>query len=62
MSVLRLHAPATLALRRASTGGPSRRGGASSLLRVGQPTLSVLPMICNALAQRMAARAVTPRR
>jgi hypothetical protein len=61
MSVLRLHAPATLALRRASTGGPSCRGGASSLLRVGQPTLSVLPMI-RTLAQRMAARSATPRR
>jgi hypothetical protein len=61
MSVLRLHAPTPLALRRASTGGPSCRGGASSLLRVGQPTLSVLPMV-RTLAQRMAARSAAARR
>ena len=61
MSVLRLHAPATLALRRASTGGPSCRGGASSVLRIGQPTVSLLPMV-RTLAQRMAARDAANRR
>ena len=60
MSFLRLHAPAPLALRRA-TGGPSCRGGASSLLRVSQPSLSVLPMV-RMLAQRMAARSAAARR
>jgi hypothetical protein len=55
MSILRLQPNVHLAARRASTGGPSCRGGASSVLRVGQPTVSLLPLV-RTLAQRMAAR------
>lgn len=61
MSILRLQANPHLAARRASTGGPSCRGGASSVLRVGQPTVSLLPLV-RTLAQRMAARQATSRR
>lgn len=58
MSILRLQANLHLAARRGSTGGPSCRGGASSVLRVGQPTVSLLPLV-RTLAQRMAARQAT---
>ena len=46
-----LHAP-----RRARNAGPSCRGGASSLLRVGQPAVTFVPM-ARALARRMTASA-----
>jgi hypothetical protein len=61
MSILRLQPNLHLAVRRASSGGPSCRGGASSVLRVGQPTVSLLPLV-RTLAQRMAARAPMNRR
>ena len=42
------------ALRRSRGSGPSCRGGASSVLRLGQATLPLLPM-ARTLAQRMVA-------
>ncbi|MEP7057071.1 MAG: hypothetical protein ABI809_04790 [Caldimonas sp.] len=42
-------------MQRCTRSGPSCRGGASSALRLSQPTLALLPM-AHALAQRMKPR------
>ncbi len=51
-------AAALHASRRARNVGPSCRGGASSLLRVGQPAVTFVP-IARALARRLTAPAAT---
>jgi hypothetical protein len=46
-------------LRRSAGSGPSCRGGASSILRVGQPAPAAVPM-ARVLAQRIAASNTHP--
>jgi hypothetical protein len=49
----------TAPARRARSAGPSCRGGASSVLRIGQPTTPLVPM-ARVLAQRLGASVRNP--